>query len=254
MIGKELAHDRTLPLPVRLYIRAFGIPISGLRNRARRVLPLVTGDYRRVLDAGCGQGAITFELARRLPASVVTGVDLDRALVDRNRQLARRCGLKNCTFECLDITRALPDDRFDLILSLDFLEHVQDDDTVLRALHASLASGGELIVHVPGYHRRWFLLGWEVNFEVEGHCRPGYERDDIVDKVEKAGFEVAESFYTYGWLETVTNNVSYLITRARMERKALYSMVFPALLCISYLGRNSRPKRGAGVLVRARKR
>ena len=50
-----------------------------------------------------------------------------------------------------------------------------------------------------------------------------------------------------------TLNISYWITRARMKNKALYAVVFPFLLFVSYFGRNSRPTQGAGVLVRARK-
>jgi hypothetical protein len=54
-------------------------------------------------------------------------------------------------------------------------------------------------------------------------------------------------------LETFTNNISYLITGADQRRKLAYAAVFPVLLGVSYLGKFSRPRWGAGVLVVARR-
>jgi hypothetical protein len=38
--------------------------------------------------------AFSFEIARRLPDSLVTGVDIDKELIDRNRLIAEKLGLK----------------------------------------------------------------------------------------------------------------------------------------------------------------
>ncbi len=252
-IGRELVYDPSLSVVERLYILLFGVPINGLRNRARRILPLITDTYKNILDAGCGQGILTFQILRNLPDSSVTGFDIDTTLLERNRQIARRSDAKRCAFEYQDITTMDIQDRFDLILSVDNLEHIEDDGDLLRRFHRALVDRGEVLIHVPGYYRRWWFFEWVVNFDVEGHVRPGYTQEQIISKVQNAGFEIIESYYTYGWLETVTNNISYWITRARMKNKALYALVFPFLLFVSYFGRNSRPAQGAGVLVRARK-
>ena len=49
-------------------------------------------------------------------------------------------------------------------------------------------------------------------------------------KLRQAGFVIDGSRYTYGIIETFTNNISYLITGADRRRKGLYAVVFPALL------------------------
>jgi hypothetical protein len=54
-------------------------------------------------------------------------------------------------------------------------------------------------------------------------------------------------------LETFTNNISYLITGADQRRKLAYAVVFPVLLGVSYFGKFSRPRWGAGVLAMARR-
>jgi len=253
MIGKELEFDTSLSTLERLYIKIFGIPINGLRIRARRVLPLITSQYRTILDSGCGQGVFTFEIARKLPGSTVTGMDIKEDTLNRNRYLAEKTGLKNCHFVFQDITGASITERYDLMLSIDVLEHIEDDVSLLRFYYSALIHGGELILHVPAYYRRWFFFRWKVNFEVEGHLRPGYTMENIVQKTTDAGFTIIDSHYTYGLLETFTNNISYLITGASMKHKRLYALIFPFLLFVSYFGRNSKPSRGAGILIRARK-
>ena len=51
MIGRELIHDPSLSRLEKAYVRVFGIPINGLRIRARRILPLVHSGYRAILDS-----------------------------------------------------------------------------------------------------------------------------------------------------------------------------------------------------------
>ena len=253
MIGRIAQYDRTLSKAEKLYVKIFGIPINGLRIRARRILPLITGRYKKIMDAGCGPGIFSFEVARRLPDSHITGIDIDQDQLSVNADIARENGISNCTFENQDICTMEIRNRFDLILSVDNLEHIENDADALRRFYDALIPDGELIVHVPGYYRRWLFFGWAVNFDVEGHFRPGYLKDEISEKVEKAGFTILENYYTYGWLETITNNISYWITGARMRNKKLYALMFPLLLFVSYLGKNSRPKKGAGVITIAKK-
>ena len=120
-------------------------------------------------------------------------------------------------------------------------------------MYEALAPGGTLIVHVPAWDRRWVFFGWKDNFYVESHVRQGYKKEQIVEKVLSVGFKIDEAYYTYGWLETITNNLSYLKTGAREKNKMLYAFAFPVLSVISWFGRKSRPERGAGVLVIGRK-
>ncbi len=253
MIGKELVYDESLSSLERLYIAIFGVPINGLRIRARRVLPLVMPCCTNILDAGCGQGILTFELARCLPGSVVTGVDINRELLERNIRIAEKIGLTNCRFEFRDIIHLQAASQFDLIVSVDNLEHIENDEQVLRNFYQALTPNGELLLHVPGHERRWLFFKWCVNFDVKGHVRPGYTKEAIEQKVTRAGFRILESYHTYGWLETITNNISYMITKANMHNKHLYALVFPLLLFVSWFGRKSRPVKGAGVLIRAEK-
>jgi SAM-dependent methyltransferase len=251
--GCELSLDPGRSRLERLYARILGAPANGLRIRLRRVLPATEGDYRRILDAGSGPGVFAFELAKRHPRAEVLGIDLERDVVERANEIARRAGLTNCRFEEGDVTSLDFDGEFDLVVSVDNFEHVRDDVSAMKALRQTLRPGGTLVAHVPGYERRWLVFGRRVNFDVPGHVRPGYRAQELAGKLHEAGFEVDRQAYTFGATETFTNNISYLITGADQRNKALYAVVFPPLLGLSYFGKFSSPRWGAGVLTVARR-
>lgn len=252
--GAELALDPTLSTAERLYVRCLGAPASGLRIRLRHVLPATKGHYRRILDAGCGIGVFTMELAKQHPEADVLGVDTETVLVERAADIARRAGLTNCRFQVHSVTELPFRDEFDLVVSVDNLEHIDADVAAMETLKSVLVPGGRIVVHVPGYYRRWLFFGRRVNFDVPGHVRPGYTAIELTRKLGEAGFEVLEHRHTYGALETITNNVSYLISGADRRHRHLYAMVFPLLLSVSYFGQFARPTEGAGVLALARRR
>lgn len=251
--GRELALDPSRSRFERIYANLLGAPANGLRIRLRRVLPATAGSYQAILDAGCGSGVFSFELAKRHPEAQVVGVDSEPDLVDRANAIAARAQLANCSFTEGDVTKLDFEDEFDLVVSVDNFEHVEDDIEAMRTLLHALRPGGRLVAHVPGYERRWILFGRRVNFDVPGHVRPGYQADQLVGKLAEAGFDVTSCQYTYGAVETFTNNISYLITGADQRRKLAYAAVFPLLLAVSYLGQFSRPRWGAGLLAVARR-
>jgi cyclopropane fatty-acyl-phospholipid synthase-like methyltransferase len=81
-------------------------------------------DGKRVLEVGCGHGAMSIELAEA--GAMVHGVDLDEFRV----------------FQAVDAT-SLPSDRlFDAIVSKDTFEHVEDLASLLKGLGQRLAPGG----------------------------------------------------------------------------------------------------------------
>lgn len=246
--GRELAFDPGRGRFERTYARVLGAPANGLRIRLRRVLPATDGVYRDILDAGCGSGVFSLELAKRHPEARVVGIELDPGLVARANEMAQRAGITNVEFRQGDVTRLDFEAGFDLVVSVDNLEHVEDDVTAMRTLLRALRPGGRLVNHVPGYERRWFVLGRRLNFDVPGHVRPGYRTEELVGKLTAAGFAIDRHQYTYGVIETLTNNISYSISGADQRRKFLYAAAFPVLLAVSWLGQWSQPRWGAGVL------
>jgi len=87
-----------------------------------------------VLDAGCGEGAVSFLLAERGRSS--TGVDISEPNIRAATEEARRRGVGGMTkFVQGDAERLpVPDQSFDVVVSTHVLEHLPDFDQGAREL------------------------------------------------------------------------------------------------------------------------
>jgi SAM-dependent methyltransferase len=105
--------------------------------------------YRRILDAGCGNGRVTALLASLAPAASVTAIDLvDLAAARRNT-----AKFGNVELRRVNLRRSLRGlGRFDFIYCQEVLHHTGDAARGFRNLAAILAPGGKLAIYV--YRRK----------------------------------------------------------------------------------------------------
>ncbi|HMB82091.1 MAG TPA: methyltransferase domain-containing protein [Vicinamibacterales bacterium] len=132
-----------------------------------------------VLDIASGSGEGTAMLAAK--CRQVVGCDLDGGVIAE----ARARGIPNATFEVQDgCALSYPDAFFSAIVSSNTLEHVADDEAMLRSFHRVLRPGGRLILETPLLRKRPF------NFPLlSSHLRE-YDKDDLIRLMERCGFRV----------------------------------------------------------------
>lgn len=101
----------------------------------------------RILDLGCGPGALLFFL-REHGYQNLAGVDRSAAQVESARSLGLSGVHEGDLFEAL---RAVPPQSLDVVVAFDVLEHLRKDEqlAMVDAIHAALAPEGRLIAHVP---------------------------------------------------------------------------------------------------------
>jgi SAM-dependent methyltransferase len=107
----------------------------------------------RVLDIGCGYGAVAHAVATRAGACV-TGIDLDAANIAEARRRFVHAGL---SFVHGDATRELPGGpggRFDVIMASNVIEHLERRVEFYRAVQAR-ACASRWLVRVPMIDREW---------------------------------------------------------------------------------------------------
>ena len=143
---------------------------------------------RRVLEIGAGIGNLSRCLAGRRELYVASDID-EEHLARLSTRLQHRPNFRAVT---CDLSRAADfgelAGRFDSVICLNVLEHVEDDRAGLANIHTALMPGGRAIVLVPD--------GMEVYGELDrvlGHVRR-YSQTELEAKAREAGFEVERVF------------------------------------------------------------
>jgi len=132
----------------------------------------------RVLEIGCGSGVGALFLAQH--AAHVTGIDMDSAELAHARSICRR---DNVTFLEGDFFRVAEDQKFDAVLCLDVIEHmdVEDGTRLVAGMADRLTERGMLIVGCPSIYS--YPYQSEISQASHVHC---YDQTELVELVEQS--------------------------------------------------------------------
>lgn len=112
-------------------------------------------DGHRVLDLGCGWGALTFRLLERFPRCEIVALSHSRTQRAHLEEVAAARGLASrLEVVTQDVNAFAPPGTFDRVASVEMFEHVADPEALLARVAEVLRPGGRLFVHVFA-HRRY---------------------------------------------------------------------------------------------------
>lgn len=152
---------------------------------------------QRVLEVGAGTGTIT-QFLRDRDRTLATDVDA-QYLHLLNRRFEN---YSNVSATLYDLSQPPPPDvtaqKYDTIICLNVLEHIEDDRGALERMFELLEPGGKLVLLVPAHG----VLYGEIDQAI-GHYRR-YERDALARLLDGVGFQSDELFFvnglsTLGW-------------------------------------------------------
>lgn len=141
---------------LRQHVNPLGLYYVTARARALRRPPGLSPGCRVEVELGCADGDFAFALARARPNTLVVGLEIREALVERNVAKARRLGVDNLVFAYVnmnvDLERVFADgevDRFHLLFPDPWFKarHRKRrvlDEGLCRCLHRQLRGDGEL--------------------------------------------------------------------------------------------------------------
>jgi peptidoglycan/xylan/chitin deacetylase (PgdA/CDA1 family) len=193
------------------------------------------GDHSeiRLLDAGSENGIVATTIAKRHPAWLVVGVDLNAEALREGLSWAAENRADNVHFVRADLTNLLRDDGFDAAIAVDCLTEVPDDDGALVSITRSLRPGGVLVVHSP-------VAGWRPVLPSSGRhwpraVRRGYDPEVLTAKLGALDLvvdEVRPTFRAVGHLAQEIRD-----RHVKGKRLVVQLVAFPFLIGAVWLER-----------------
>lgn len=112
-----------------------------------------------------------------------------------------------------DATRAIPfdDASFDLVTALDVIEHVEEDEAILREAYRVARPRGIVAISTPAFQSLW-----SYNDEINGHWRR-YAPRELRARVERAGWRVRR--LTFGFFLVFPLSAPLILLRNRLGAK-----------------------------------
>ena len=223
MLGRATASLERFP---RSWLQRFwGVFDIDMRQKWRAAWPylsILPRKHLRLLDAGCGQGSWSLELAARRPCWTVVGLDIDRESLDIAEAKRRELGLKNLSFHEADFLRFQPREQFDVILSVGSAHYLvergsgaalfQDLSSWLKPLGLLVLLGPRRSQEVPTFRFLPLLRAYTVF---------GYEDLDSLSRT--SGLEPQEIKPFVGRLGTLAKQIGKIgASGSIVVRKATY--------------------------------
>ncbi len=157
-------------------------------------LPVPKDPDASVLDAGCGNGMLTYQAYRKGYRAV--GISIKADEIARNKRLFNNhLGIPEARLSFMEFNLYNLDKlgmQFDHVICSEVLEHIRDDERVCRSFFQVLKEGGVLHLCCPNADHpdnRNHVLD---PHEKGGHVRPGYTMQSYRELLEPIGFVLQE--------------------------------------------------------------
>lgn len=159
----------------------------------------------RILDVGCGNGAIANELIRH--GKDVWGIDLDSVGISIANEVCKKNGIDEKRFFVCDITKSelpssLKNIKFDIVICTEVVEHMYSPDKLVKFCH-DCVNGGKLIISTPyhGYIKNLVLSvlnRWDRHFFalIEGAHIKFWSKKTLSILLERNGWSVKRYYGT----------------------------------------------------------
>lgn len=232
----------------------------------KKALRGVKGRNKSVLDAGSGFGQYVYYMARKHRDWNIHGVDVKTEQIEDCNQFFSKIGFDHCHFSFADLVKFESDRTYDLVLSVDVMEHIEEDVQVFKNFYKYLNPKGVLLISTPSdqggsdvHHDHDHDHG-ESSF-IDEHVRDGYNIDEIREKLETAGFTNIHVAYSYGRPGKISWKLSMKYPLLMLNSSKLffillpfyYMLTFPFSLVLNCMDVNRKHSTGTGLIVKAEK-
>jgi len=202
--------------PIKKYYNETRTNYGANTLRRKKILKLISNrgnfENKRILDVGCASGYLAKEFKK--DGNFVVGVDISEKFTKQLKSELDQFFVLNV--ESDDWPAEFLENKFDLIICAEILEHLFDSDEFLRRLKQILKPACRIIITTPNFlvwnNRLRMLFGHFGEKEIlydEGHIRL-LSYNGLLKKIKKNGFKVVaeDNIWYPNRLESVKNFLS----------------------------------------------
>lgn len=212
-----------------------------------------------ILDAGSGFGQYDFYISNLNAKWNIKGVDVKEEQIADCNQFFQKIKRSNVNFEYADLTTFNEPAKYNLILSVDVMEHILEDVQVFRNFHGALKQGGMVLISTPSDQGGSDVHDHEEESFIDEHVRDGYNILEIQEKLKSAGFTCTEAHFQYGKPGQLSWRLSMKYPILMLGKTKLffvilplyYLITFPLCLVLNKIDVDKTHKSGTGLIVKA---
>lgn len=139
-------------------------------------------DFKSLLEIGCGTAYVLSGISKKFPQRILHGSEIFIAGLDFAIKRLPSINLMQ-----MDARNIPFEEEFDVIGAFDVLEHIEEDEQVLKQVYAALKPEGFMLLTVPQHTWLWSSI------DERAHHVRRYTASDLHSKIKTAGFQIIRS-------------------------------------------------------------
>ena len=156
----------------------------------------------RVLDIGCGNGFLSYDMATQVPEVTVVGIELNKENIRYARKHYKH---PNLNFIHGDALKELPHETFYVVTLSNVLEHIEQRVEFLKKIVQQIKPK-RLIIRVPLFERDWRVplkkeLGMDYRLDSTHYIE--YTQEEYFEELRQAGLKATDIEFRWGEIWSV---------------------------------------------------
>jgi SAM-dependent methyltransferase len=206
-----------------------------VRRELFKLRKVLGGNLIQILDAGTGYGQYSYFMHRKLNPSNILSIDVKEDWIKDAESFFSKVSAENVKFEVHDLLNINYDNKFDLILCVDVMEHIADDVKVFQNFYRALKPNGYLLINSPSIYGGSDVHSDEDESFIGEHARVGYSKEELESKLHPMGFKTYKSQYTYGFWGDKAWRLGIKYPMMLLNISKMFFIILPVYYLLTFL-------------------
>jgi len=152
-----------------------------------QILPMLKGD---ILEVGSGIGTYSKNMINDFPESMITLSEISSSYIaDLKKFVSKNVSISKLDLNIKEDYENIGYEKFDSIIAINVLEHVENDNFALEHIFKMLKKNGQACILVPSHKFLYNTIDANI-----GHFRR-YTKKELRNKIEKTDFKIVKMYY-----------------------------------------------------------